>query len=173
MDYLVGDAFDATSMEVTAAYEDGSTRVIDDYVIKGGQDLTAETTSVKISYTEENVTKSCTVNITVTDEENAETESDVKAEVSKDPADGQDNTETSKPEEKTSAASEEANVSDQPENVDSQESAPSDENNASSQSENDNKPAGTSGEAAPQSSKDANTEDNTNVNPPTTAETTE
>ena len=63
--YVVGENFDKTGMVVTATYEDSSTAPITDYTITNGTALTAGQTTVTISYTENMITKTATVTITV------------------------------------------------------------------------------------------------------------
>ena len=52
-------------MEVTATYNDGTTKKVTSYTITDGNNLTAGKTSVTISYTENGVTKTTTQAITV------------------------------------------------------------------------------------------------------------
>lgn len=103
--YTIGDVFDHTGMEVTATYTDGSTKVIDDYVIEGGDELTADTTSVKISCTDGDVTVSCTVDVTVRTAEIAED----KANVSEDLGEGETPSNNSEQESDPSQAADESN----------------------------------------------------------------
>ena len=63
--YTEGEDFDKTGMTVIAQYSDGSTKEITNYTIIGGNNLTTDTTSVTIQYTEDGVTKSTTQAITV------------------------------------------------------------------------------------------------------------
>lgn len=65
---MEGQDFDPTDMIVTATYSDGSTKEVIDYTIVNGSSLKKGQTSVEISYTEENVTKTTTQPITVTHE---------------------------------------------------------------------------------------------------------
>lgn len=150
VEYTIGDAFDDTGMEVTAAYVDGSTKVIEDYVIEGGDALTADTASVKISYTDGDVTVSCTVDVTVRTVEEAEN----TAEVSEEPGEGETPLNSS---EKESEPSQAANEGDNPE-----EGTPSEENNASSIDQDEDggsvEPAATSDETGSLSNDGAGTE---------------
>ena len=63
--YTEGEDFDKTGMTVIAQYSDESTKEITNYTIIGGNNLTTDTTSVTIQYTEDGVTKSTTQAITV------------------------------------------------------------------------------------------------------------
>ena len=65
--YSVGDKIDLTGTVVTAHYDDGTSDAVTTYTTTPDSDtsLTAENTSVVFSYTESNVTKTRTVNITV------------------------------------------------------------------------------------------------------------
>ena len=105
VEYTIGDVFDHTGMEVTATYTDGSTKVIDDYVIEGGDELTADTTSVKISYTDGDVTVSCTVDVAV----RTAGISEDKAEVSEDLCEGETPSNNSEQESDPSQAADESN----------------------------------------------------------------
>lgn len=171
--YVAGDTFVTTGMEVTATYEDDSTKVIDDYVIEGGEELTVGTTHVKVSYTEEDVTVSCTVDITVQGagaEANTDKETNTEAEA----ANG-NKTEQGTAEEKPAAedassnTSEPANKPDKgaEEGIASEESTPSDGSSASSQTDvGNNKSAGVGGDAAPQSSEGVSTSDSDSADVP-------
>jgi hypothetical protein len=59
--YFEGDNFDKTGMVVTATYNDGTTKVITEYSVTDGSNLAVEKTSVTISYTENEVTKTTEV----------------------------------------------------------------------------------------------------------------
>lgn len=63
--YKVGDKFDKTGMIVVAKYSDGTSKEITNYTIANGNKLTEGQTSVKVSYTEGNVTKTVEQKITV------------------------------------------------------------------------------------------------------------
>ena len=63
--YKVGDKFDKTGMKVVAKYSDGTTKEITNYTIENGDKLAEGQTTVKISYTEGNVTKTVEQKITV------------------------------------------------------------------------------------------------------------
>ena len=63
--YKVGDKFDKTGMKVVAKYSDGTSKEITNYTVANGDKLTEGQTSVKISYTEGNVTKTVEQKITV------------------------------------------------------------------------------------------------------------
>ena len=63
--YVAGQNFDKTGMVVKAKYNDGSEKEVTNYTVTDGNNLTAGKTSVTISYTENNVTKTTTQAITV------------------------------------------------------------------------------------------------------------
>lgn len=63
--YTVGEKFDKTGMKVTAKYSDGSSKEITNYTVENGDKLVKGQTSVKISYTEGNVTKTVEQKITL------------------------------------------------------------------------------------------------------------
>ena len=63
--YAVGSAFDPTSMVVKVHYSKGTSKVITNYTIVNGSSLTADQTSVTISYTELGETVTTTQAITV------------------------------------------------------------------------------------------------------------
>ena len=63
--YAVGSAFDPTGMEVKAHYADGTSKVITNYTVINGSSLTADQTSVTISYTELGETVTTTQAITM------------------------------------------------------------------------------------------------------------
>ena len=65
LEYMVGQNFSPLGMEVTATYSDGSTKVVTDYTITNGDNLQAGQTSVTISYTEGEITKTAEQAITV------------------------------------------------------------------------------------------------------------
>ncbi len=67
LEYMVGQNFSPLGMEVTATYSDGSTKVVTDYTITNGDNLQAGQTSVTISYTEGDITKTAEQAITVTE----------------------------------------------------------------------------------------------------------
>ena len=72
--YTEGENFDATEMKVMARYSDNSTVEITNYTIVGGTNLTTDTTSITIQYTEDGVTRTTTQNITVNEAEPEEPE---------------------------------------------------------------------------------------------------
>ncbi len=74
--YIQGQNFDASGMVVVAAYTDGTTATVTDYTVTDGENLKAGKTSVKISYTENGITK--TVNQSITVEAKALTKISVK-----------------------------------------------------------------------------------------------
>ena len=83
--YLEGESFDKKGMVVKATYEDGSSKQIEDYIIKDGDNLTAGKTSVTISYTENGVTKEMQQSIIVTsDKDSTEQGTIVKPDTDKD-----------------------------------------------------------------------------------------
>ena len=63
--YKVGEKFDKTGMKVVAKYSDGSSKEITNYTIENGDKLAEGQTSIKISYTEGNVTKTVEQKVTV------------------------------------------------------------------------------------------------------------
>ena len=63
--YWPTQKFDPTGMVVTATYSDNSTTEVTDYSISPSRVLTSTDTSVTISYTEDNITKTATQEITV------------------------------------------------------------------------------------------------------------
>lgn len=66
VDYLPGDDFDPTGMEVTAHYYDGSTADVTDYVaVEDGTDLVLGQDTVTVTYTEDDTTVETAVDITV------------------------------------------------------------------------------------------------------------
>ena len=64
-EYAEGESFDPTGMVVTATYGDGSTAEITDYTYEPTGALTPDDTEITITYTENGVTKTVTVSITV------------------------------------------------------------------------------------------------------------
>ena len=64
-DYVAGQNFDSTDMVIEAAYNDGSTAVVNGWTVTDGTNLTTGKTTVTISYTENGVTKTTTQAITV------------------------------------------------------------------------------------------------------------
>ena len=67
--YIAGQNFDETGMVVTANYNDGSSREVTDYIVTDGNNLTIEKTNVTISYTENDITRETTQQITVVNKE--------------------------------------------------------------------------------------------------------
>lgn len=63
--YTAGESFDSTGMVVTATYSDSSTNAITGYTFTPNAALTTDNTSITISYTEGEVTKTATQAITV------------------------------------------------------------------------------------------------------------
>ena len=63
--YAVADEFDTSGMKVTATYDNGTEKEVTGYTVTDGNNLTAEQTSVTISYTEGGITKTTTCAITV------------------------------------------------------------------------------------------------------------
>lgn len=68
-EYTEGEDFDRTGMTVMAQYSDGSTQEVTNYTIIGGNNLTVNTTTVTIQYTEDGVTRTVTQAITVKETE--------------------------------------------------------------------------------------------------------
>ncbi len=63
--YVAGEDFNPAGMVVKAYYTNGISKTITDYIVADGTNLTAGKTSVTISYTENGITKTTTVPITV------------------------------------------------------------------------------------------------------------
>lgn len=63
--YTEGESFDKTGMKVTATYSDGSTKEVTTYTVADGENLTLGKTTITISYTEGNVTKTVEQSISV------------------------------------------------------------------------------------------------------------
>ena len=63
--YTAGESFNKTGMVVTATYSNGSTATVTDYTVSPSAALTTSNTSVTISYTEGDVTRTATQAITV------------------------------------------------------------------------------------------------------------
>ena len=63
--YNAKENFDTRGMIVTATYNDGNTEIITNYSVIGGENLTAGTENVVISYTENNITAIAVQAITV------------------------------------------------------------------------------------------------------------
>ena len=63
--YAVGENFDSSGMVILANYSNNKTKVITDYSITDGNNLSLSKNSVTISYTENEITKSVTTNIVV------------------------------------------------------------------------------------------------------------
>lgn len=69
VEYVAGENFDPTGMEVTAHYSDGSTDVVDGWTVLDGDNLTVGKNTVTVQYIEDGITKECTVNIVVNEAE--------------------------------------------------------------------------------------------------------
>lgn len=65
VNYVEGQDFDASGMVVIANYDTGASKVITDYTITGGENLTTTTTKVTISYSQGSVVKTAEQAITV------------------------------------------------------------------------------------------------------------
>ena len=63
--YIAGQNFDKTGMVVRATYNDGTSKEVDSYEVIGEENLTEETESIKIIYTENGISKETTQEITV------------------------------------------------------------------------------------------------------------
>ena len=63
--YIAGETFDKTGMTVTAKYSDGTSKEVTDYTISPEGALGTEDSKVTVSYTEDGVTKTADVAITV------------------------------------------------------------------------------------------------------------
>lgn len=64
--YTAGETFDPSGMVVTATYSDGTTAAVTDYSVSPSAALTVYDTTITVSYTEDDVAKTTTVNISVT-----------------------------------------------------------------------------------------------------------
>ena len=64
-EYIEGQNFESAGMLVTASYNDGTSKQVTNYTVTDGRNLTVGKTSVTISYTENGVTKTTTLPITV------------------------------------------------------------------------------------------------------------
>ena len=67
--YTEGEDFDSLGMEITAQYENNSTKKITEYSILDGNNLQLNKNNITISYTENNITKTTTQKITVNKKE--------------------------------------------------------------------------------------------------------
>lgn len=65
VEYTAGETFDKSGMVVTATYSDGSSKAITDFTFTPEGALTTEDSTVTISFTERNVTKTVEVPVTV------------------------------------------------------------------------------------------------------------
>ena len=63
--YQTGEEFDASGLIVNAFYDDGTTAFVTDYTLSGFDSETAGTKTVVVAYTDKDVTKSCTFEVTV------------------------------------------------------------------------------------------------------------
>lgn len=63
--YVAGETFDPSGMIITATYSDESAAAVTGYSVSPTAALTVSDTAVTVSYTEDGVTKTATVNITV------------------------------------------------------------------------------------------------------------
>lgn len=66
-EYAQGENFDPAGMVVTAHYSDGNDIEVTDYTVEGGNNLTADATSVTIKYAELDNVQAQTQTVTVTD----------------------------------------------------------------------------------------------------------
>ena len=64
-EYYEGEAIDSEGMEVTAVYNNGDRQVVTNYEIEPNGVLSVEDNEITISYTEEGITKTATIEITV------------------------------------------------------------------------------------------------------------
>ena len=64
-EYTEGDDFDMSSVTVNAVYSDGSKRTVSDWSVEDGEDMPAGKTSVTVKYTENGVTVSASIAVTV------------------------------------------------------------------------------------------------------------
>jgi hypothetical protein len=63
--YYSGEAFDSSGLEITANYDDETTAIVTQECSFTPESLTVETTAVTASYTEAGVTKTASINVTV------------------------------------------------------------------------------------------------------------
>ena len=73
IDYGADEVFDSTGLKLKLTYEDGSTRIVDSGFTFSEEPLVEGATSIEVSYTEGEVTKTVTVAITVTDPKTKQT----------------------------------------------------------------------------------------------------
>lgn len=64
-EYKEGENFDLAGMKVIAVYSDGSSKEITTYTVTDGENLTLGKTTITVSYTERNITKTVGQSITV------------------------------------------------------------------------------------------------------------
>lgn len=64
-EYTAGESFDPNGMIVTAYYADGSSQPVSDYIISDDTELSVGKSSVTVSYTENSISKTAVVPITV------------------------------------------------------------------------------------------------------------
>lgn len=57
--YHYGDTFSSSGMEITATYDDGSTRKVSGWAFEPSLPLTTEVDQITVSYTEGNISKTC------------------------------------------------------------------------------------------------------------------
>lgn len=74
LSYIEGEDFDPTGMVVVASYSNGSTKVISNYTIIDGNNLSVDKTSVTIQYEEDGIEKTTTQNIIVNKESEVQPE---------------------------------------------------------------------------------------------------
>ena len=65
VNYVDGDSFEKTGMEVKAKYSDNSSKIITNYLVIDGMQMPSGKTEITISYTEGNITKTTTQEVTV------------------------------------------------------------------------------------------------------------
>ena len=64
-EYIEGEKFDLSGMEITAVYTDGTKNKISNYLVEPQGELTTEINKITIKYKENNLERTCTIPITV------------------------------------------------------------------------------------------------------------
>lgn len=69
--YQIGEDFDASGLVVNAFYDNGTSAFVTDYTVSGFDSETAGTKTVVVAYTDKDITKSCTFEVTVEEPEDS------------------------------------------------------------------------------------------------------
>ncbi|MBQ2974561.1 MAG: bacterial Ig-like domain-containing protein [Clostridia bacterium] len=69
--YQVGEDFDASGLIVNTFHDDGTSAFVTDYTVSGFDSETAGTKTVVVTYTDKDITKSCTFEVTVEEPEDS------------------------------------------------------------------------------------------------------